>query len=78
MCHRIRILAKNKQGQLSYCSGCNVYKLTFNNLSLELYPDQLNNLKDYVGSTEKSFSPSSKNLDLDVHLVLWNFQFLLI
>jgi hypothetical protein len=52
MCHRIRIVAKNKQGQLSYCSGCTVYKLTFNNLSLELYPDQLNKLKDYVNTIE--------------------------
>lgn len=55
MCHKIRILAQNKQGQLSYCTRCNVYKLTFNNLNLELYPDQLKSLRNYVNTIEVEY-----------------------
>jgi hypothetical protein len=52
MCHKIKTLAKNKQGHLSYCSSCKVYKLTFNNLQFELFPEQLKRLKSYVNTIE--------------------------
>ncbi|PPK96574.1 hypothetical protein LY01_00397 [Nonlabens xylanidelens] len=55
MCNKVKTLAKNKQGQLSYCTGCKVYKLIFNNLNFELYPKQFRNLRAYVNEIEVEY-----------------------
>jgi len=36
MCHQVKTIAKNCQGQLSYCETCKIYHLTFNNIYIEL------------------------------------------
>ncbi|MBF4982992.1 hypothetical protein FNJ87_01110 [Nonlabens mediterrranea] len=52
MCQNVKTIAKNKQGQLSYCTDCKVYRLVFNNLQLDLSPDQLEKFKNHIDQLE--------------------------
>lgn len=55
MCHNVKTIAKNKQGQLSYCTDCKVYRLIFNNLQLDFSPQQLNRFKKYIDQLETEY-----------------------
>lgn len=48
MCHKIKTIAKNCYGQLSFCRDCKVYHLTFNNIYIELTKREMKAFQDYV------------------------------
>jgi hypothetical protein len=48
MCHKIKTLAKNVYGQLSYCQNCDIYHLTFSNIYIELTPEEMVSFQKYV------------------------------
>lgn len=48
MCHKIETLAKNCHGDLSFCSSCSVYHLTFGNIYIELTPKEMLGFRNYV------------------------------
>lgn len=52
MCHRVKTISKNCDGQLSYCEDCNVYHLTFNNLYIEFTPHEMKSFQKYVREIE--------------------------
>ncbi len=35
MSHQVKVLSKNNLGYISYCSGCNCFHITFQNLYIE-------------------------------------------
>lgn len=55
MCHQIKIIAKNCNGQLSFCEGCKVYHLTFNNIYIEFIKKELKAFQQYVDSIEVEY-----------------------
>ena len=48
MCHKVKTIAKNCDGQLSFCASCNVYHLTFNNIYIEFTPRELDAFREHV------------------------------
>lgn len=52
MCHQIETIAKNCNGQLSFCKGCKVYHLTFNNIYLELTKQEMLSFQKYVSEID--------------------------
>ncbi len=52
MCHQIKTLAKNCNGQLCYCDTCKKYYLTFNNIYLEFTDGELKAFQKYVRGIE--------------------------
>ncbi|MFY0714965.1 hypothetical protein J1D01_14920 [Seonamhaeicola sp. NFXS20] len=41
MCHQITTLAKNCLGKLSFCEDCQIYRLLFNNISIDFTEKEL-------------------------------------
>jgi hypothetical protein len=52
MCHQIKTIAKNCNGQLSYCKRCKVYHLAFNNIYLELTKKEMLSFQKYVSEID--------------------------
>lgn len=48
MCHKIKTLARVKNGELSFCIACNIYHLEFNNIYFEFSKKQLKHFKEYI------------------------------
>ena len=48
MCHKIKILAKEKNGELTICTECSHYHLTFNNIFFEFNKEELDQFKKYL------------------------------
>lgn len=55
MCHRVKTIAKNCDGQLSFCTNCQVYHLTFNNIYIEFTPKELVAFRKYVSEIEVDY-----------------------
>jgi hypothetical protein len=55
MCKSIKILAKVKSGDLSYCASCKVFHLIFNNLFFELSHQDFGKLKSYINHIEVGY-----------------------
>jgi len=55
MCEQITTLAKNYNGQLSYCKDCRVYHFTFNNIYIEFTKKELKLFKKYVSNIEVEY-----------------------
>ena len=55
MCEQIITLAKNYNGQLSYCEDCRVYHFTFNNIYIEFTKKELQLFKKYVSNIEVEY-----------------------
>lgn len=52
MCHRVKTIAKNCDGSLSFCESCNIYHLTFNNLYIEFTPKEMKSFQKFVSEIE--------------------------
>jgi len=52
MCHQIKTIAKNCNGQLSFCECCKIYHLTFNNIYIELTKNELKSFQNYVSGID--------------------------
>ncbi len=52
MCHQIKTIAKNCNGQLSYCENCKVYHLTFSNIYIELTQKEMKSFQDYIAGVD--------------------------
>ena len=55
MCHRIKIIAKNCNGQLSFCKCCKMYHLTFVNIYIELTPEEMVTLQNYISNLDAEY-----------------------
>jgi len=55
MCNRIKTLSKVKSGELSICCHCKIYHLEFNNIYLELNPDEFEKFKSYILDIEMDY-----------------------
>ncbi|TYA71469.1 DUF6686 family protein [Seonamhaeicola marinus] len=55
MCHKYITLAKNCDGQLTYCSSYGVYHLTFNNIYLEFTEKDIIRFKEYIIELEADY-----------------------
>lgn len=55
MCNNTRTLTKVKNGELSICKQCNIYRLQFNNIYLEFTPNEFNHFKDYILTIDIDF-----------------------
>ncbi|MFT4848139.1 MAG: hypothetical protein ACI83B_000665 [Sediminicola sp.] len=55
MCHQIKTIAKNCNGELTYCENCKVYHLTFNNLYIELTSQNMTSFQKFVNSIEVDY-----------------------
>jgi hypothetical protein len=55
MCHQIKTIAKNCNGQLSFCKGCNCFHLDFNNITLKLRKKDLKAFKQFLESIEVEY-----------------------
>ncbi len=52
MCHQVKTIAKNCNGQLSFCENCKVYHLTFNNLYIEFTQEEMKAFQNVVEAVE--------------------------
>lgn len=52
MCQNSEIIARVKNGELSFCKDCNTYALTFNNIFFQFTKDQLYKFKYYVSQID--------------------------
>ncbi|MDC7996441.1 DUF6686 family protein [Gilvibacter sediminis] len=48
MCHSVKVLTKNVNGELAYCENCRKFQLTFNNLYMEFNDEELLNFETYL------------------------------
>ena len=55
MCHQTNTISKNIHGQLSFCTGCKVYHLIFNNLFFEFTQRELTAFQKYVDQIEVGY-----------------------
>ncbi len=55
MCHNIKTLSKNNDGQLAHCKSCNVYHLYFNNIYLEFTPREMKAFKQFVSEIDVEY-----------------------
>jgi hypothetical protein len=55
MCHQVKTIAKNCNGQLSYCENCKVYHLTFNNIYIEFTKKELMSFQKFVKDIEVEY-----------------------
>ncbi len=55
MCHQHKLLAKNCDGQLTYCENCNIYHLTFNNIYIEFIEKEIIRFKEYILQLEADY-----------------------
>jgi hypothetical protein len=55
MCHKTITLAKNCDGQLSFCKTCILYHLTFNNIRIEFTKRELQIFIDHVNGIEAAY-----------------------
>ncbi|GER58417.1 DUF6686 family protein [Patiriisocius marinus] len=61
MCHQIKIIAKNTNGELSICENCKVYHLTFNNLYIEFDFEEMLSFKNFVIGIEVDYWETKYN-----------------
>lgn len=61
MGHLIKILAKNYNGELSFCRNCKTYHLHFNNLFFELNKRQFKALRKHINRIEFDFWDINEN-----------------
>ena len=59
MCHKVCTLSKNKDGQLTYCSTCDIYHLYFNNIYLEFKQSEMECFKKFVSQIDVAYWESS-------------------
>jgi len=52
MCHQIKTIAKNCNGQLSYCRNCKIYHLTFTNIYIELTQKEMQSFQQYISGVD--------------------------
>lgn len=52
MCHKIKTIAKNCHGDLSVCTSCSVYHLTFGNIYIELTPPEFVSFRAYINGVD--------------------------
>ena len=55
MCHRVKTIAKNRNGQLSFCEKCQIYHLTFTNIYIEFTPREFLSFQNYVNGIEVEY-----------------------
>ncbi len=55
MCHQTHTIAKNCHGQLSYCEGCQMYRLTFNNICIELNEEELDSFQKFLRAIDVDY-----------------------
>lgn len=55
MCHKIKIITKIKNGELSFCEGCNQYTLQFNNLCFQFDKNQLLHFRSYISKIDVDY-----------------------
>ena len=55
MCHKVKTIAKNSCGQLSFCEACRTYHLTFNNLYIEFTPKGMCSFQKFVEAIEVDY-----------------------
>jgi len=55
MCHNIKTLSKNLNGQFAHCKSCNVYHLYFNNIYLEFTPREMKAFKRFVSEIDVEY-----------------------
>jgi len=55
MSQEIKLLAKVKSGDISYCTGCKSFHLVFNNLFFDLNLKELKRLKSYIDEVEVGY-----------------------
>jgi len=75
MCHKVKTIAKNCNGQLSFCESCKVYHLTFNNFYIELTELEMNAFKNVVTSVEVAYWETKyENVDIKRKIPLNTMQ----
>tara|TARA_R110002049_G_scaffold25354_2_gene89155 strand:- start:9966 stop:10319 length:354 start_codon:yes stop_codon:yes gene_type:complete len=52
MCNKTKILSRVKNGELSVCSGCKTYSLTFKNVFFQFDLNELIQFKKYVSNVD--------------------------
>lgn len=52
MNHKIKTVSKIKDGELSFCSKCNIYQLEYNNIYLEFSIEEFEQFKEYIMGIE--------------------------
>lgn len=55
MCHNVKILSKNFNGQFAHCKSCNLYHLYFNNIYLEFTPREMKAFKQFVSEIDVKY-----------------------
>lgn len=55
MCHQVKTIAKNCNGNLSFCADCRRYHLTFNNIFIELSRKEMRAFKKFVGEIKMEY-----------------------
>jgi hypothetical protein len=55
MCHQVKTIAKNCNGQLSFCEGCKVYHFMFNNIYIEFTKKELKAFQKHVNDIEVEY-----------------------
>ncbi|WP_027076428.1 DUF6686 family protein [Maribacter antarcticus] len=61
MCHKVCTLSKNKDGQLTYCSTCDIYHLYFNNIYLEFKQSEMECFKKFITHINIEYWESSND-----------------
>lgn len=59
MCTNLKTLSKNIHGELSYCKGCEVYHLYFNNLYLQFTHREFKAFTSFVFEIDVAYWESS-------------------
>ena len=52
MCHRIKILSKVKNGELTYCKSCGMYHVSFYNMYFEFNRKQLIAFRNHIAEID--------------------------
>lgn len=55
MCHQVKTIAKNCDGELSYCAHCKIYHLTFNNIYIEFTDKELVSFQKFIIDIEVEY-----------------------
>ncbi|EAQ40445.3 hypothetical protein MED134_06809 [Dokdonia sp. MED134] len=59
MCTNLKTLSKNIEGELSYCKGCRVYHLYFNNIYLQFTPREFKAFTTFVFEIDVAYWEAS-------------------
>ena len=71
MCHKIKTISKVKRGEITYCSSCGMYHLSFNNIYFEFNRKQLLKFRKHIAEIdadiwEKSYANIRGNRKIPV------------